>query len=44
MQTEIMICIVVTESSRTTEQLKQDKEQDLQKVHSVKPPQQVLES
>ncbi|MCI4381879.1 hypothetical protein PGIGA_G00257070 [Pangasianodon gigas] len=28
------------ESSRTTEQLKQEKEQDLQKVHSVKPPQQ----
>ncbi|KAB5565729.1 hypothetical protein PHYPO_G00244880 [Pangasianodon hypophthalmus] len=28
------------ECSRTTEQLKQEKEQDLQKVHSVKPPQQ----
>ncbi|XP_053496869.1 golgin subfamily A member 4 isoform X2 [Ictalurus furcatus] len=31
---------LLEESNRTTEQLKQEKEQDLLKVHSVKPPQQ----
>lgn len=39
-----MICIVVAESNRTTEQLKQEKEHDLLKVHSVKDPQQVMAS